>query len=382
MPRTILVILLAIFLGGCAPVSSSPTPGATLPSANIILQRGDAARTGLYNFPAMRDKPELKWRTQLGSSLYLGTPLLAGDMLYTGGSDGQIYALDAQTGKVLWSAGNFEATETAIAIAGDVIIGGGQNKSVKALNRLTGNVIWSFEAGTFVFAPPVIVDGTVYIATYEKLYALDLKTGKAAWETPLGSQMAFVGTPAVEGDSVYINVGPLLVALDRSSGAERWRVETQQQFFWLALSQGLVYIGNADGYLYAYDQVTGKERWKFKSKFGADEIWSAPAIAGNTVYAGSRDQYVYALDASTGQQKWTFKTEGESLGAPLISDGLLYLSDSDHALPLGVRRLYGLEAATGKPVWTFEINSTLLTTPALGQNVIFITITGEVIALQ
>lgn len=380
MPKFILTILLTVFLGSCAP-APSPTPISSS-LTDVILQRGDTARTGFYNFPAMRDMPELKWSTQLGSSLYLGTPLLADGIIYTGGSDGKFYALDAQTGKLLWSAEDFDATETASAIAGNTIIVAGQNKSVKALDRSNGKTIWSFTVSTFVFAPPLIVDDSVYITTYEKFYALDLKTGKLDWDVPTGNQMAFVSAPASQGDSIYVSVGTALIAFDRSNGKQRWRVEPKTQFWSLALGHGLVYTGNADGYMYAYDQANGKERWKFKSSFGPDDIWSAPAVAADTVYVGSRDQYVYALNAESGQKTWAFKTAGESVGAPLVSDGLVYLSDSDHALPLGVRRLLALEAATGKPVWTYEINSTLLTTPTLGQNVIFITITGEVIALQ
>jgi outer membrane protein assembly factor BamB len=303
-------------------------------------------------------------------------------MLYTGGSDGQIYAFDAASGKQLWSGGDFEATDTATAIAGDLLIGSGQNQMVKALNRITGNELWSFNVGTFAFAPPLIVDDIVYIATYEKLYALDLKTGKPAWQTSLGSQMNFVGTPAAEGDTVYVNVGGLLVALDRANGKERWRVEAKSQFFWLALGNGFVYVGNADGYFYAYEQSSGKERWKFKSSFGTDEIWAAPAVTEDTVYTGSRDQHVYALDANTGEKRWSFKTAGDAVGDPVISDGVVYLSDSNHALPPGKRRLHALDAATGAEIWTFETESTLLTTPTLGQGILFVNITGEVLALE
>lgn len=390
MLRTIVGIALAVvFLSACAPapvvptvtsIPPTPTPGTN--DRSIILQRANPARTGFYNFPAMRTEPKIKWRKQFNASLTFGTPLVADGVIYTGGSDGEIYALNAQTGDLLWSGGDFEATETATAISGDVLIGGGQNNTVKALNRSNGDVLWTFHAGTFVFAPPVIVDDVVYIATYEKLYALSLDTGKQIWDAPLGSQMNFVGTPAVEGDTVYINVGPLLVALDRSNGDERWRVETPMQFFWLALGHGLVYIGNGDGYFYAYDQASGKERWKFKSDFGRDEVWAAPALAGDIVYTGSRDQYVYALNAETGEKVWSYKTTGDAVGDPVVSDGLVYLSDSNHLLPPGLRHLLALDAATGALIWTYETSSTLLTTPALGQGVIFTTITGEVIALE
>jgi outer membrane protein assembly factor BamB len=182
---------------------------------------------------------------------------------------------------------------------------------------------------------------------------------------------------------VYVAVGPDLVALDSVTGDERWRAQSPTQYWGLAVAHGLVYLGNADGYLYAYDQGTGQERWRFKSAYPAgDEIWSAPAVAGDRLYVGSRDQSVYALEARTGQKLWAFTTAGDAVGDPVVSDGLVYVSDSNHLLPPGARRLHALDAETGREVWVFEVESTLLTTPALADGVLFVTIAGEVIALE
>ena len=70
------------------------------------------------------------------------------------------------------------------------------------------------------------------------------------------------------------------------------------------------------------------------------------------------------------------------MGDPVVSDGIVYVSDSNHLLPAGTRRLHALDAATGEEVWTFEIASTVLTTPALDKGSIFVTIADEVIALH
>jgi outer membrane protein assembly factor BamB len=60
---------------------------------------------------------------------------------------------------------------------------------------------------------------------------------------------------------------------------------------------------------------------------------------------------------------------------------MLYFSDSNHALPPGVRRLYALDADKGTEVWHYEVSSTLLTTPAVDQGALYATITGQVMAL-
>jgi len=348
----------------------------------LVHARADQARTGSYNFPAIRQQPKLKWHVRPGPML-LGTPLVSDEVLYCGGSDGSLYALNTRTGKTIWSTGGFELIENATAIADDIIIGGGQNKAVRALNLRDRKERWSFAASAFVFTPPLIADGRVYIATYEKLHALDLKTGKQVWKADLGTQPAFVSSPALADGTIFLTVGSQLCAFDSASGKEEWRIKSKTQFWGLALVHHLVYVGNSDGYFRAYDQKTHAQRWKFKSQFAtAEDIWSPPAIAGDKVYAGSRDQLLYALNAQTGEKIWEFKTTGDSIGECVLSDGVVYFSDSNHLLPLGPRRLYALDAASGREIWHYETNSTLLTTPALEQGKIFVTIENEVLALE
>ncbi len=67
----------------------------------------------------------------------------------------------------------------------------------------------------------------------------------------------------------------------------------------------VVYFGADDGYVYAVDVESGKEKWRFKT---GDVVYSSPAIAENTVYAGSHDGNMYAINADTGREKWRFQT--------------------------------------------------------------------------
>lgn len=367
----------------CGSLLGTEDPRASARNEQTLVQcRANEARTGAYNFPAIRQQPKLKWRVKPGPSI-LGTPLVSDGVLYCGGSDGLLYALSSATGETIWSKGNFEVIESATAIVGDMIIGGGQNRAVRALNRRDGQEKWSFEASAFVFTAPLIADGKVHIATYEKLHALDLKNGKPVWEVSLGSQPAFVSSPALEDGTIYVTVGLQLCAFDSANGKERWREKNKTQFWGLALANQSVYVGNSDGYFYAFDQRTHEQRWKFRSGFATPEdIWSAPAIADGRIYVGSRDQSLYALNAKTGEKVWQFKTTGDSISECVLSDGVVYFSDSNHLLPLGPRRLYALNAASGREIWHYETSSTLLTTPALEKGKIFVTIENEVLALE
>ncbi len=63
-----------------------------------------------------------------------------------------------------------------------------------------------------------------------------------------------------------------------------------------SVADGVVYLGDMDGFLYALNASTGKEKWRFRTR---DTILSSPVVADGTVYFGSDDGYLYALTGVT-----------------------------------------------------------------------------------
>ena len=382
------VVRLGLFvmaLSACRP-QSTPVPiitpistsvPTTTPETNIVLFRANPQRTGEYSFPAIRELPEVVWKTKL-SSTWLMPPLLADGILYTGSGDGVLYAVETETGKEVWSVEGFGQLESTGAIAGDTIVTAGYNQQVKALDRITGDKRWTFRTEYGVQGAPLIVDDRVYIATDRRVYALDLETGQSIWKVSTGTEDAYMGAPAYEDGVIYTTGGKLLLALEAATGKEVWRTQKDEMFLGLAVANGLVYVGNFDHKLYAFDQSTGEEKWSFDGK---EVFWSAPGLSEGTVYAGN-NRTVYALDAPTGALLWSFEAESRSVSEPLLSDGVVYVSDSSHEFPRGPRHLYALDAQSGGQLWVFEAISTFLPAPTLGNDAIYVTSTGEVIALK
>ncbi|HEX9388450.1 MAG TPA: PQQ-binding-like beta-propeller repeat protein [Anaerolineales bacterium] len=356
--------------------TGTPVPTETSP-ANITLYRGNPQRTGVFDFAAIRQEPSIQWQTKV-SSTWLMSPILANGFLYTGSGDGVLHAVDVQTGEKIWSTGGFSQLENSGAISGDTLVAGGYDQRVRALDRHTGEVLWSFDTVYPVQASPLIVDDRVYIATDHALYTLDLSTGQLQSQAPTGNEGAYMGAPAYEDGIIYTTGGKYLLALDSTNGKELWRIEHSDMFTALAVANGLIYVGNFDGYFYAFDQKNGAEKWKFQS---GGLFWAAPAVEENTVYAGN-DDLVYALNAQTGEQIWKFQMAGKAVSDPMLSDGVLYVSDSAHEFPRGPRHLYALDASSGELLWTFETVATFLPAPALSEDTIYVTTTGEVLALH
>lgn len=358
-----------------APPTLTPSPAPN--SSQIVLFRGNPERTGVYAAPAMRSEPQIRWQTRLASTL-LAAPLVADGLLYTVSWKGTMYALDIQTGSPVWSAEGLGQHENAGAIAGDMIISGGLSKKVRARDRRSGTEIWTFETKYPVQGAPLIVGQEVYIATDREVYALALHSGNLIWQAATGDEEAFMAAPAFKDGLIFTTSGKLLLALDSQTGEEIWRVEKDEMFLGLAVSNDLVYVGNWNHYLYAFDRRTGQEHWQFQ---GSGEFWSAPAVNNGTVYAGNNDRF-YALNAQNGELLWSFQAGGQPVSEGLVADGVVYFSDSNHEVRRGPRHLYALDATTGEELWVFETTSTFLPAPAVGNDALYVISTGEVIALQ
>lgn len=377
-----------------APSTATPLPTAiasigNLPppafGPNVTLIGADPARSGLYNLPAIRQLPAPKWQVNIFND-FLGTPLLVGDTLYIGTYDGQIFALDVTTGGTRWSSpptGSMQSVEKSLAVAGDVILVGGGDGSLDALDRRSGSPLWSLKADNALYSAPLIVNNQVFFATDYTAYAAELETGQLLWQSTISTANGNGSSPAYDNELLFIPTGNDLVALDASTGNEVWRVQSQSWFWGVAVAHDQVYVGNVDHYLYAYDAKTGNELWKFNAdNRGSFDFWSTPAILGDQLFIGNSDRNLYALNAHTGGLLWKFRTEGDALSDPVIADGVIYISDSNHATALAQHNLYALDSQTGEELWNYQLSSTFLTGPALGNGVLYAATAGDVFALE
>ncbi len=177
-------------------------------------------------------------------------------------------------------------------------------------------------------------------------------------------------SPAISNGVLYVGSSDhFLYALDLSSGTQKWKFKTESRITSSpAVAQGLVYVASYDGNLYAVDVLTGQEKWKFKTegehRFAAkhlhgaspvaetmpdpfDFYLSSPVVWNGAVYFGSGDTHIYALDASSGKLKWKFQTGNVVHASPAISAGVLYVGSWDSYF-------YALDAATGAEKWRFK----------------------------
>ena len=84
--------------------------------------------------------------------------------------------------------------------------------------------------------------------------------------------------------------------------------------------------GEAWGHFDAYDPVSGKKKWSYRSKYPL--LASAVATGGNLVFTGDPEGDFFALDAVTGEKVWSFNTGSGHRGSPMTYavDGKQYIA--------------------------------------------------------
>lgn len=221
---------------------------------------------------------------------------------------------------------------------------------------------WTFELDTtdpYTLGPagPVVANGTVYFGSLYrglrlgegKLYALNAWTGEQRW-TFGGSGGTFPTKVAVYRNTVYVGMKNGRVhALKESTGKRFWTFRMASRPTALTVTDNTLYVASTER-VYALGALRGEEKWTLAT----DNRPSGLAVKDGTVYASSGPN-LYALNAETGAVNWKVdlvpKNDTNNLNAPVVANGLVYVSNKVFHNRDSDSYLYALDASTGEIRW-------------------------------
>jgi outer membrane protein assembly factor BamB len=294
--------------------------------------------TYLYAIDQETGKEKWKYKSRLPIA---SSPAVAGGTLFFVSSAGALGAVDVATGKIKWVYATeyerkFEAknlhgypsaaqtipdawdiwTSSPAVANGKVYFGSGDG-NVYALDAQSGVLQWKFPTRDVVHASPAVYNNTVYVGSWDSyLYAIDAETGQEKWSLKTGedatihNQVGFQSSPAVVDGVVYVGCRDAHVyAVDAATGRKKWDYPTSKS--WVngtpAVRDGMVYVGTSDSARFmALDAKTGRLRFNFDAKA---YMFSSAALAGDLAYVGDHNGKLYAIDAKSGKLVWEFQTE-------------------------------------------------------------------------
>ncbi len=225
---------------------------------------------------------------------------------------------------------------------------GSDNGYTYALNAITGKLIWSHYGWNMNMSNPLVVDGRVYVST-----------GNAYFN--YANTMLYIrGRRPTRGPGLNS-----LYALDAKSGKEIWTYHFPGEAMPTAAHEnGFLYIGTGDGHVYKIDAATGKPKWI--SDIVSFVSMSSPVLNEKYVFlGGTNPNYFYALDKKSGKVAWKMTlphlvATGMGDCTPAYADGLVIqeatVETGDSQKPVA-NVLLALDADTGKIVWQRQLAS-------------------------
>ena len=260
--------------------------------AFTIEQRGPQEVVAGYDVRTGRELWTNGWNAlfteSLGGDGPRATPTWADGIVYALGATGELRALDAASGRLLWrtniidenGATNLDwGMAASPLVVGETVVvlpGGPNGHSVVAYSRRTGKRVWSALGDKQAYSSPMLVtlDGVPQIIVFAatRLMGLSPDRGELLWDYPWQTPFDInAGQPLLVGDNrIFLSsgygTGAAVIELTRDgprfSVREVWRNNRMKnQFTSSVLHEGFVY-GLDEAILACLDVATGQLRWK------------------------------------------------------------------------------------------------------------------------
>lgn len=245
-------------------------------------------------------------------------PVVAGGRVFTLDSRARVVAT-ALSGGTAWSADLTPPTERGDSASGGgiayesgrVFITTGYGELV-ALDAATGGVLWRQRVEAAIGGAPTVQNGVVYVAARNASgWAVRAEDGKVLWTVSgIAAQSGVTGVaaPAVDGDLVVFPFASgQLLGVDTATGTERFSAQVAGSRRGRAIAfirdltgdpviaGNLVLAGSSSGRINAFDRATGAQVWTDKD--GAN---SPVLLAGGSIFAVNDQAQLVRLDAATG----------------------------------------------------------------------------------
>jgi quinohemoprotein ethanol dehydrogenase len=316
------------------------------------------------------------WEYDLGTQrVQEATPVVIDGVMYTSGNLGRVYALDAASGRQLWTFepdvdmqyNRYACCDQAnrgVEVAGDLVFVGALDGWLYALNRTTGAIEWKVDtfvdrsrAYTITGAPEVAGDVVIIGnagAEYDArgyVTAYDTATGKEAWRFYTVPRNPDEGPQESAALERALETWSKDTRWDLGGGGTAWDAITYDPQF----DQVIVGVGNGGPYAQAV-----------RSPGGGDNLYLSSLVA---------------LDRRTGAMKWHFQeTPGDNWDftsvQPMVlttlsidgqdrpvvlhtpKNGFFFVLDRESGKPLAINPMVRTSWASG---WDLESGRPILT---------------------
>ncbi|MHC0441875.1 outer membrane protein assembly factor BamB family protein [Flavobacterium sp. 3-210] len=234
--------------------------------------------------------------------------------------DGTLFSFDLESETIVWTKkatdSHTEMCANAITLQDGIVYVPFINGEIFAIDNQTGDLFWKSRIGNITDQivlkdqTPTISNGKLYITTQNQnssIYALDIKNGSLAWSYKLDALQNH--TPVLSFDNkVYTQSGSTFYCFDANTGKIIYQKTFDEAITGKPVTDGEnVFVANEKNTLFALSPNKAEILWEFKFDENQNNIRNRIFCKDKKVYfaaQGSTATSVYAVDSKTGTQLW------------------------------------------------------------------------------
>ncbi len=314
----------------------------------------------------LTDSLTFLWKFKTGAAVK-SSPAILRDKVFVGSGDGNVYAIDLNSGREIWKYKTEGPIEAAACVIDGAVFVGSSDTFFYAIDSSDGSELWKYETGGKILGGAnwfLTKDKKLWIlvGSYDsKLYCFDSGNGRVVWQYQTDS---FVnGTPAIaNARAVFGGCDSMIHVVSVTDGKSVRMIDGGT---YIAASPALyedeAYIGNYDNVFMCADISQNNDPnksilWEYSDR--DEPFFSSAAVSDEFVIVGSRDKRLHCLNRRDGSVAWTFQTQGEVDSSPVICSDKVIVGSEDG-------RLYMINLSDGKELWSYEIGSSITSSPAV-----------------
>jgi outer membrane protein assembly factor BamB len=282
-----------------------------------------------------------RFRNEMGDGPR-STPTIDGDRVYAFGGSGELSALEAASGKRIWSVNVVQTfgggtpywgySESPLVVGDRIVLNaGGRRASIVAVDKADGKTLWQAHSDEAAYSSPMLLRtgslAQVVFFTGSRALAVDPRDGRLLWSyNKVANNTANIATPIVKGNRVFLSS-------DYGTGSALLDIKAAGN------------IASASEVYFTRDMRNHH---------------ASSVVVGNAVY-GFSSSILTALNFDTGQMLWRNRSVGK--GSLIYADNRLYLYGENGTVALAdaapdayrERGRFSIGTSTSNPAWSHPI---------------------------
>lgn len=239
---------------------------------------------------------------------------------------------------VIWRRSGFVAASSA----GTVAVAAEADGILKGLDATTGDVLWEADLDGEVFGIAT-VDDLAFVSVQDAVVVVAVEDGEEAWR-----HAGELVDPGRDGIPAVIAGEGVVHGVATDTGADVWSADALSGFLGNAMGTDMVVI-SLESELVAVDRSTGAERWRYAANMPIfASVITAEAVVASTASTGSEFDGYVILDADDGQLV---------SGRDDVSNALVIESEGHLVEVRFGQGASGIDAETGDYTWDIPLGN-------------------------